>query len=235
MIRPRQSLVSIRIATERDVPSLVTLNRAAYPDLAEQEVVFTHEQLNAHTRTFPEGQQVAEVDGVVVGAIATLIVPITFDPLAAHSWSRATDDGHFTNHDPNGDTLYLADVYVAEAAWGRGVGTALYSALRTLARSLGMARIVAGGRLWGYRSVSKYMSPERYVAEVVAGLRVDRVLSSQIKAGFNVRGILPAYLPDPKSCDFASMLEWPNPDRLVREVAENVVARPEEAIDGFGA
>ena len=234
MIRPQKSLVSIRVAAEGDVPTLVTLNRTAYPDLAEQEVVFTHEQLVAHTRTFPAGQQVAEVDGIVVGAIATLVVPPTFDPLAAHSWSQATDDGRFTNHDPLGDTLYLADIYVAEAAWGRGVGTALYAALRNLARSLNMARVVAGGRLWGYGKVSSEMSPEQYVAEVVAGRRVDRVLTSQIKAGFRARGILSSYLPDPKSCDFASMLEWRNPDVVERQVHQNRTLPTEATLEGIG-
>jgi GNAT superfamily N-acetyltransferase len=207
-IQPR---VTTRRATDRDVPALVALNRAAYPDLAEQEVVFLEEQLRAHQEVFPRGQIVAQIDGVVVGAIATLITPRHQDALAPHTWVEATGDGYFRNHDPCGDTLYLADVYVAKAAWGRGVGTALYAELRTLCRELGLSRVVAGGRLWGYHAVAAEMAPEQYVAEVIAGKRIDRVLGSQIKAGFAVRGVLPSYLPDPKSCDFASLLEWVNP------------------------
>lgn len=202
--------ITIRRAAPRDIPALVALNRAAYPDLAEQEVVFTEAQLRAHGGVFAQGQLVAEIDGVVGGAIATLILPRTTEPLALHTWVQATGDGYFTTHDPRGDTLYLADIYVAKAAWGRGVGTALYDELRTLCRSLGLARIVAGGRLWGYHAVASEMTPEQYVAEVIAGTRTDRVLNSQLKAGFVVRGILPRYLPDPKSCDFASLLEWIN-------------------------
>jgi GNAT superfamily N-acetyltransferase len=205
------SRTATRRAAPRDIPALVALNRAAYPDLAEQEVVFTEAQLRAHGTVFPQGQIVAEIDGVVVGAIATLILPHTTDPLALHTWVQATGDGYFTTHDPRGDTLYLADIYVAEVAWGRGVGTALYEALRTLCRSLGLARIIAGGRLWGYHAVASEETPEQYVAEVISGARLDRVLNSQLKAGFVVRGILPRYLPDPKSCDFASLLEWVNP------------------------
>jgi predicted N-acetyltransferase YhbS len=205
--------VVLRTATRRDVAALVALNRAAYPDLAEQEVVFSEEHLRAHSAVFPIGQLVAEIEGVVVGAIATLILPRGKDPLGSHTWYEATGDGFFTTHDPHGDTLYLADVYVDRAAWGRGVGTALYEGLRALCRKLGLARIVAGGRLWGYHAVAHERTPEAYVEDVVLGVRVDRVLSSQLKAGFVVRGILPSYLPDPKSCDFASLLEWVNPDR----------------------
>jgi GNAT superfamily N-acetyltransferase len=205
--------VTLRTVTGRDIPTLVALNRAAYPDLAEQEVVFTEEQLRAHTAAFPRGQIIAEIDGVVVGAIATLILPRAMNPLASHTWCEATGEGFFTTHDPGGDTLYLADVYVDRAAWGRGVGTALYDALRSLCRELGLARIVAGGRLWGYHAVAHERTPEAYIEDVVLGVRVDRVLGSQLKAGFVVRGVLPSYLPDPKSCDFASLLEWVNPDR----------------------
>jgi GNAT superfamily N-acetyltransferase len=205
--------VTLRKAAGRDLAALVALNRAAYPDLAEQEVVFSEEHLRAHAAVFPRGQVVAEIDGVVVGAIATLILPRTTDPLGAHTWYEATGDGFFTTHDPAGETLYLADVYVDRAAWGRGVGTALYGALRSLCRELGLARIVAGGRLWGYHAVAHERTPEAYIDDVVLGVRIDRVLTSQLKAGFVVRGVLPSYLPDPKSCDFASLLEWVNPDR----------------------
>jgi GNAT superfamily N-acetyltransferase len=204
--------VTLRTVTGRDIQTLVALNRAAYPDLAEQEVVFSPEHLRAHAEVFPRGQILAEIDGVVVGAIATLILRREMDPLAPHTWYQATGDGFFTTHDPAGTTLYLADVYVDRAAWGRGVGTALYGALRSLCRDLGLARIVAGGRLWGYHAVAHQRTPEAYIEDVVLGVRIDRVLGSQLKAGFVVRGVLPSYLPDPKSCDFASLLEWANPD-----------------------
>ena len=227
--------VTLRTVTSRDVAALVALNRAAYPDLAEQEVVFTEEQLRAHTEAFPRGQIVAEIDGVVVGAIATLILPRAMDPLAPHTWYEATGEGVFTTHDPGGSTLYSADIYVDRAAWGRGVGTALYAALRSLCRELGLARIVAGGRLWGYHAVAHERTPEAYVEDVVLGLRVDRVLSSQLKAGFVVRGVLPSYLPDPKSCDFASLLEWVNPDRKEVEIDRPRVKRDDASIDAVSA
>ncbi len=227
---PTKPEITLRAVVARDVPTLVALNRAAYPDLAEQEVVFTDAQLRAHTTVFPRGQILAEIDCVVVGAMATLILPRSLDPLGAHSWAHATGDGFFTTHDPAGDSLYLADIYVDGAAWGRGVGTALYGALRALCQSLGLARIVAGGRLWGYHALAHALTPDQYVAEVIAGTRVDRVLCSQLKAGFQVRGILPSYLPDPKSCDFASLLEWVNTERAESELPRPAVVAPPAAL-----
>lgn len=67
--------VSTRGATLADLPALVALNHAAYPDLIEDGIVFAEEQLRAHQEVFAEGQRVAQVDGRVVGAIATLVLP----------------------------------------------------------------------------------------------------------------------------------------------------------------
>ncbi len=203
----------LRVSTEEDVVRLVELNRAAYPDLLEDNVVFDEAQIRSHRDVFPRGQIVCELDGKIVGAIATLILPRAIDPLAQHTWMGVTDGGTFVRHDPNGDTLYLADVYVDEAAWGRGIGRALYGALFDLCRELRCKRIVAGGRLYDYDAHAERVSPEDYVARVVAGELRDRVLVSQLRAGFRVKGILKNYLHDWRSRHFATLLVWDNPTR----------------------
>jgi hypothetical protein len=80
-----------------------------------------------------------------------------------------------------------------------------------LCRRLKLARVVAGGRLWDYHEHAGVISPEEYVAEVVSGERRDRVLTPQLRAGFSLAGILPGYLEDWRSHDFASHLVWRNP------------------------
>src|SRR5579871_2610034 len=132
MIAVLRRLVSIRPALPVDVPALVRLNHAAYPDLVEEGVVWNAEQLEAHLERFPAGQLVAELDGAPVGAVSTLVLGRRHDPLAQHTWREITGEGRLTTHDPRGDTLYLADIYVDPAAWGRGVGPSLYAALRGL-------------------------------------------------------------------------------------------------------
>jgi GNAT superfamily N-acetyltransferase len=201
---------TIRTANLEDVPRLVAMNHAAYPELVEANVVWNGDQLAAHIATFPRGQLVAEVSGTPVGAISTFIVPREVDSLAPHSWLEITDHGTFRRHDPRGDTLYLADIYVDPSAWGKGVSEGLYAALRDLCVSLGLRRVVAGGRLWGYHEYASRMTAEGYVAAVLRGEVRDRVLGSQIKAGFAVRGVLVDYLCDPRSCNYATLLEWVN-------------------------
>src|SRR5262249_25344956 len=140
---------SIRLATMADVPHLVDLNRAAYPDLIQDEVVWTEAQLRAHLGTFPEGQLVAVTEDCQhAGAISTFILHRDIDPMAPPTGRGSPDGATFPRHDPSGDTLYLADVYVGPAHWGRGVGKALYRALFDLCKRLGLRRVVAGGRLF---------------------------------------------------------------------------------------
>ena len=207
----RSPTLVVRPARADDIPRLVEMNHAAYPELVEANVVWNEAQLRAHLERFPEGQLVATLDGVPMGAISTFVVPPSRDPMAQHTWLDITDEGTFASHDRRGDTLYLADVYVDPAAWGKRVGEALYTALRDLCVSLGLRRIVAGGRLWGYHEYAGAMTAQEYVDAALRGDIRDRVLGSQLKAGFAVRGLLVGYLRDPRSLDYATLLEWVKP------------------------
>ena len=204
--------VRVREATRDDIPRLMELNRAAYPVLADENVVWGETHLRSHLRIFPQGQLVAEANGKILGASSSLVVDLGPDPLRHHTWSGITDSGYFTNHNPNADTLYGADIYVHPDARGLGVGAALYEARRELCRRLNKRRILAGGRLWNYDEHAGAMSPEEYAYRVAAGELKDLVLSFQLREGFELRGVMPNYLRDPKSHNHASLIEWLNPD-----------------------
>lgn len=211
MPKPK-SKITIRQATRADIPELIALNHAAYPNLAQENVVWGEAHLRSHQRIFPEGQLVAELKGRIAGAASSLVVNLGPDPLRSHTWSGITDSGYFTSHDPAADTLYGADVYVHPDARGSGVGAALYEARRQLCRRLNKRRILAGGRLWGYQEHAAKMTPHEYAQRVVDGELRDLVLSFQLKEGFHLRGVMPNYLRDQRSQNYASLIEWLNPD-----------------------
>jgi predicted amidohydrolase/GNAT superfamily N-acetyltransferase len=204
--------IKVREATRADIPGLVELNKAAYPMLAEENVVWGEAHLLSHQRLFPRGQFVVEYRGRIIGGAASLIVSLGADPLRNHTWSGITDSGFFTNHDPSGDTLYGADVCTHPDYRGMGVGAALYEARRQLCRRLNLRRILAGGRLWNYFEHADRYSAEEYAQRVAAGELRDLVLSFQLREGFVLRGVMPNYLRDPKSQNYASLIEWLNPD-----------------------
>ncbi len=205
-------MIHIREARTEDCEALAALNKLCFPAMVEKGVVWSRAQLSNHMRLFPQGQIVAEIDGHIVGAISSLIVDLGLDPYRAHTYAGVTDGGYFYNHDAEGDTLYGADVYVSPHVRGQGVGHALYEARRALCRRLNLRRVLAGGRLHGYREHAHALTPEAYVAKVESGEIKDLVLSFQLREGFVVRGVLKNYIQDPLSLNFATLIEWLNPD-----------------------
>jgi predicted amidohydrolase/ribosomal protein S18 acetylase RimI-like enzyme len=211
-MKAKRVSIKVREARREDIPALIELNRAAYPVLANENVVWGKAHLLSHQRVFPQGQLVAEVRGKILGAVSTLIVDMGPEPLRTHTWSGITDSGYFFNHNPQGDTLYGADVYVHPDTRGLGIGATLYEARRQLCRRLNLRRILAGGRLWNYHEHAEAMSAEEYAYRVVAGEFRDLVLSFQLREGFVLRAVMSHYLKDPKSHNYASLVEWLNPD-----------------------
>lgn len=178
--------------------------------------------LLSHREIFPAGQMVAvpaDDDHRVLGFAACLI--ILWDEYDAdESWHDYTDRGMFTNHDPEGHTLYGAEVVVDPAVRRLGVGTALYSARRALARRLGLWRIRAHSRLAGYAGYADRMSPEDYVRSVIAGKLMDPTLSFQLRQGFRVLGVASDYLDHDgeHSMGHAALIEWINEEAVPAEV-----------------
>ncbi len=209
--------------------------------MALENVIWGESHLRSHLRVFPEGQLVAIYEGRIVGAVATLIVDLSRDPHRLHTWAGITDSGYFNNHNPEGDTLYGGDVYVDPNCQRMGVGSALYEARRKLCQRLNLRRILAGGRLVKYNEYRDSISAEEYAQRVVQGEINDPVLSFQLKQGFILRGVLPNYLPDAKSCNYASLIEWLNPKfkakpagaRKVRISCVQYQMRKVESFDDF--
>ena len=131
----------------------------------------------------------------------------------SHTWREITSSGTFSEHNPEGRTLYGAEVFVDPALRGLGVGRLLYEGRRTLCRAMNLKRISACGRLPGFVAYADAMGPEFYAQKVVWGDFVDPVLSFQLREGFSYCGVISDYLPeDVESHGNASLIVWLNPD-----------------------
>lgn len=166
--------------------------------------------LGLQQAAFPDGFLVAVHEGRVVGYATSLIVQLD-DDSPWYSYDEITGGGAFTTHNSSGDTLYGADIGVHPDYRGRGVAAALYEARKKLLKRLNLRRMVAGGRIPGYRAVADELTPEEYVDKVVAGELADSSLNAHLKAGYQVRGVHMGYLHDEQSLDFATFLEYVNP------------------------
>ncbi len=219
----------LRRTADADLDELTALNKLCFSDPAEQNVVWTRSQLKNHLRLFPEGQHVVEIAGKIVGAASSLIVNLGTDPYRAHTYAGITDGGYFHNHDPEGDTLYGADVYVHPDFRRLGIAHQLYEARRDLCTRLNLRRLLAGGRLEGYarhladETAQRKLSPEEYVSAVENRSISDGVFSFHLREGMVARSVLRNYVRDPKSKNTAVLVEWINAaHRPVREDDQKV-------------
>lgn len=202
--------IVVRRARTSDVPKILDLQHACYP-LLSTVATWKQRHLLSHLRHFPAGQFVATQDRTIVGHSASFITRSAL-ALAPHTFRDITKSGTFDGHDANGDTLYGAEIMVHPDYRRQGIAATFYERRFELARRLGLRYFVAGGRIPGFEDHRDRMAARAYVGEVVKGHLKDRVLSSQLRAGLRVADVLPGYLADPRSGDFATLLIWENPD-----------------------
>jgi ribosomal protein S18 acetylase RimI-like enzyme len=201
----------IRNTRPDDIEKIVKLQQESFPILARYDNIWHPEELKSHLQIFPLGQLVVvEEDGEVVGSASTLIV--TLNPeYAEHTWKGITSDGMFTDHNPNGDSLYGADISTHPKFRHEGIGSMLYGARKELVLRLGLRRMISGGRLFNYQDYADKMSAFEYANKVINGELHDPVLSFELDNGFKFIKILPEYLDDIRSQNYASFIEWLNP------------------------
>jgi predicted amidohydrolase/ribosomal protein S18 acetylase RimI-like enzyme len=208
---PKQSKprITVRRWTREDIPAIAEVQRQAYRDF-ESDALCSEREYEMQWEAFPEGQLLAETGGRVIGYAASLIVQL--DTAHWHSYSEITGDGTFSTHEPSGDTLYGADIAVHPDYRGRGVAKKLYEGRKRIMQRFNLRRMVAGGRIPGYKAYAGRMTAEEYVDKVIAGEMKDPALNAHLRAGYEVKAVHLDYLQDASSLDYATHLELKNPD-----------------------
>lgn len=205
----------IRIMKKEDIPQIVELQKLSFPVMASKGVYWKPHHLEAHLIVFPKGQFVAEYHGKIVGSCSSLIIKLEPE-YKEHTWMEVCGDSYFKNHNPKGDTLYGADVSSHPEHRRLGIATKLYDARKKLAMELNLRRIIAGGRLSNYSQYVNEFTPLEYVKKVKKHEIKEPVLSFQLRNGFKFIKILPNYMKDPRSLNYATFIEWKNPNFIER-------------------
>jgi GNAT superfamily N-acetyltransferase len=204
------SKVLIRNICKKDISKIVAIQKESFPDVAAG-MVYEPSFLEDHISLFPEGQFCAELDGRIVASATSLIVLL--DPeYREHTWyDIAANRNRFTSHTPRGDSLYADDLCTHPDFRRLGIASMLFTSRKDLAIKLNLRRIIAGGRLPLYYKYADRMPPLEYVNKVIKEQLIDPVLTFDLKNGFSFVKILPNYLYDSSSMNYATFIEWLNP------------------------
>jgi GNAT superfamily N-acetyltransferase len=120
--------------------------------------------------------------------------------------------------------MYGVDTSVHPEYRSRGVGGLLMDARFAVLKSLNLRGMIAGSMIIDYEQVADTQTPEAYVADVVAGRRFDTNLSKQLRKGFKVHNLIPNYVDDPRTRNWAAAILWENPEYAAARPA--VMAAP---------
>ncbi|MGQ9908084.1 MAG: GNAT family N-acetyltransferase [Candidatus Flexifilum sp.] len=209
---PAHVHVTVTNTQEKHIEALARLQRLVFPTLDDSEL-FTEAKYRKHLELFPEGQFVAilhtEGRDIVIGATSTFRTNFDFEH-TQHRFIEAIAHGWLTNHDPNGEWLYGADVSVHPNYRGLRIGRRLYDARHRLVRQLNLRGEIAGALMPNYVH-NTHLTIAQYVLHVWQGKIHDPTLSMQIRNGFKPRGILYDHISDPRSNNAAALIVRENP------------------------
>lgn len=219
--------IQIRAWTPADIPAVVTCQHAAYRDFINIDDHYDARKYEMQFHTFPEGQFLAEVDGLVVGYATSLIVQFGDMP-DDYRYEEVTGAGTFSTHNQHGDTLYGADIAVHPDYRGKGISKRLYVARKKLLKKYNLRRMIAYGRIPGYKDAVGRYTPEEYIAEVKAERLFDPALTAHLSAGYDVKRVLIDYVWDESSVNICTLLEMANPryNAARRRVSTAPIKRP---------
>jgi GNAT superfamily N-acetyltransferase len=189
---------------------LTTLQQICYPTLGRHELMH-EDHFASQYRIFPEGQIVVLVGEIVVGQGSGFFIDFDFAQ-PQHTFAEICAGFYFTSHDPAGAYYYGADISVHPAYRGQGIGRRIYAARQALVQQHHKRGIVAGGLIPGYVNHKSAMTVGEYVDRVVAGELHDPTLTFQLRNGFQVRGLIENYIVDSASDNWATLIEWVNPE-----------------------
>lgn len=205
----QRAKITTRLWRREDIPAIIKCSRETYHDYPDN-YIFTERHYEMQFAAFPQGQFVAVCGPEIIGYATSMIVSI--DDEFWYDVDELTGAGSFSTHNPDGDTLYGADIAVHPDYQRRGVAMLLYKRRRSILKRFNLRRMIAYGRLPGYKDHAGKMTAEQYVAKVIKGELRDPALNAHLKAGYEVKKVQLDITVDRSSLNYSTFLEMPNPE-----------------------
>ena len=208
----RPVLATVRTYAEEDFEGLIEVQRESFPPPFPPDLLWNEEQLRNHITLYPQGALCVEIDGEIAGSMTGMLT--TFDPgHPEHAWDEVTDEGSIRTHNPDGDSLYVVDIGIKPKFRKLKLGRLLMEAMYERVVADGLERLIGGGRMPGYHHHAEKMTAEEYSEKVLSGELRDPVISFLLSCGRMPVAVVPNYLDDEESRNYALLMEWKNPFR----------------------
>lgn len=194
--------LEIRNLTVGDLPDMLDLEKAAWPDGTQA----SQPQLLDRLGTFQRGFGGAFSGTLLVGMASSQI--IEFPGFTTRkSWTELTTDGWISKtHQPSGNCLHFVSICVQPKHRGAGVAMALNRARLRTGEELGLAYALTDTRLPGLsRFLSEHadVGTEEYIEHILAGKVTEPVVNMYLELGFKPLGLIPNCMrSDEESANF---------------------------------
>ena len=204
-----QPIVRIRQTTPDDIGALLAVERVVWPEYLR----FEASHFESHMSVFPEGSVCAEVSRDRMAGIATVQIVKWSDIMSLEQWTwyGATDEGHILHtHDPDGDTLYGVSLSVLPKYRLTQAAAVFMEHFRCLALRKNLTQAVVEARIPSYSQAlakNKRLTAEMHIH--AGGAQGD--LGMYATLGMTLLCIVPNYVYDPESLNYAAIMHWRNP------------------------
>ena len=201
----------VRRAGPGDIPRMLEIHGICFKPPFPQEMKWTAKDLDFAISHFPQGQLVAEVDGMAVGHIISNRVSEELYRSHPPLVEFIGIDPPWCSFDETGSTMWILEIAVDPSFGGCGSARALVQACKEVVMGTqGLTRFGGGARIPGYAGWKEKMggNPETYCQEVVKGRIFDPVLGPFLKFGTRFDRVVAGYVPDPESLDYGASVIW---------------------------
>ena len=197
--------VKVRQAQFEDIEGILNVEEEVWPEGLRA----TKEQFLSRIETFPEGNFLAQINGTIVGVVATEIVDYDLNNPTL-SWNEITDNGSIKRtHNPNGNTLYGVDLSVSP--FGGNASRLLMEQIGKLAIRHNLKCGILGARIPRYHKFADKMTVDDYVNARRNNRPLDPELIFYTRLGLKIVGPIPNYIEDPESCNCGVLMVWQSP------------------------
>ena len=200
-----------------DLAQVEALQVHCFPPPFPSDLLWKSEHLKAHLEKFADGQFVAVLNesnnglSIIGSASASRISEENWQ--SHKGWDETLGGFTFETLDPNGSTMYGADISVHPEYRGLKVGYNLYQARFEAVKRLNLKRYGTACRIPDYlenKNKNPGLSVDEYCKKVSLKQLSDRTLSPLLKMGLTYQGFISDYMEDIESANCAALLEWKN-------------------------